>query len=106
MLQNQNFSPLSGVMKNVWADSANAAATMWQPRTWTAPAAKTTVRTSAATTETVCAAHVSARRETTPRRGTADSTASVTTSTVTAPETNCAEVGAAVLLSNFERLGK
>lgn len=106
MLQIKNFSPLSGVMKNVWADSANAAATMWQPRTWTAPAAKTTVRTSAATTETVCAAHVSARRETTPRRGTADSTASVTTSTVTAPETNCAEVGATVLLSNFERLGK
>lgn len=84
-------------MKAVWADSASAAATMWQQRTWTAPAARTMAQTSAATTETVCVAHVSVRRETTLRRGTAASTASVTTSTVTALETNCVEVSMTAL---------
>lgn len=79
-------------MKDVWANSVNAAATMWLQRTWTGPAGKTTVLTSAATMETVCVARVSVRREKTPRRGTAASTVSVTTSTVTALETNCVEV--------------
>lgn len=76
----------------MWVDSVNAAATMWPQRTWTEPAAKTTARTSAATTETVCVAHVSARREKTQRRGTVASSANVTTSTVTALETSCVEV--------------
>lgn len=84
-------------MKDVWADSVNAAAMMWPQRTWTGPAVKTTVLTFVATTETACAAHVSARKETTLRRGTAASTASVTTSTVTAPETNCVEVSVTAL---------
>lgn len=84
-------------MKGVWADSVNAAATTWPQRTWTGLAVKTTVLTSAATTETAYAAHVSARRETTQRRGTAASTASVTTSTATALETNCAEVSTTAL---------
>lgn len=84
-------------MTDVWAGSVNVAATMLPQRTWTGPAVKTTVLTSAATTETVCAAHVSARRETTLRRGTAASTASVTTSTVTALETNCVEVSMTAL---------
>lgn len=92
MLQNDNLFLVSGVMKDAWADSVNAAATMWPQRTWTEPAVKTTAPTSAATTETVCAARASARRETTLRRGTAASTAIVTTSTVTALGTNCVEV--------------
>lgn len=74
----------------------NAAATTWLQRTWTGLVVKTTVLTSAATTETVCAAHVSARREITLKRGTVASTAIVTTSTVTAQETNCVEVSMSV----------
>lgn len=83
-------------MKDAWADSANAAATTWPQRTWTGPAAKTTALTSAATSATVCAARVSARRETTPMSGTAACTASVTTSTVTALEINCVEASMSV----------
>lgn len=79
-------------MMVAWAGNVNAAATTWLQKTWTGPAAKTTAPTSAATTESVCAAHVSAKRETTQMRGTAASSASVTTSTVTALETNYVEV--------------
>lgn len=76
----------------MWADSVNVAAMTSPQRTWTGRVERTTVQRSAATTETVCAAPVSAKRETTPRIGTAASTASVTTSTVIALETNCVEV--------------
>lgn len=92
-------------MKDVWAESVNAAATTWLQRTWTGPAVKTTVLTSAAIMETVCVAHVSARRETTQRRGTAARTASVTTSTVTALETNCVEVSMSVLQRRSQHVG-
>lgn len=75
----------------------NAAAMMWPQRTWTEPAVKTMARTPAATTETVCVAHVSARKEKIQRRGTAVSSASVTTLTVTALETSYVEVSVTAL---------
>lgn len=87
----------SGVMKAVWEDSVSAAATMWPLRTWIEPAVKTTARTPAATTETVCVARVSARRGRTQRRGTAASSASVTTLTATARGTSCVEVSVTAL---------
>lgn len=79
-------------MKAVWADNVNAAATMWPQRIWIGHVVKTIALTSAATTETVFAVRASARSEKTPRRGIAACTATVTTSTVTALETNCVEV--------------
>lgn len=99
------LSVCSGAMTAVWAGSASAAATTWLRRTWTGRAAKTTAPTSAATTANVCAVPVSARRGIAPRRGTAASTASVTTSTVTAPETNSAEVSVLVHLCLFSQSG-
>lgn len=89
-----NFCFLPGVTRDAWAESANAAATTWPQTTWTEPAARTTPLTSAATTGTVCVANVSARTGTTPRRDTAASSASVTTSAAIAPATSCAAVSA------------
>lgn len=83
-------------MRGVWAGSVNAAAMTWLQRTWTGHAVKTMTLISAATMETVCAARVSARRETTPKRGIVVHTVNVTTSTATAPETNCVEVSVSI----------
>ncbi len=63
----------------------------WQT-IWTRTAAWITGRTSAATMENASVEHVSARKEKTQRRYTAESSASVTTSAVTAPTTSSAEV--------------
>lgn len=61
-------------------------------KTWTEPVAKTMRLTFAATMETVYVADVSARTGTTLGRDTAASSASVTTSAVIAPATNCVAV--------------
>lgn len=76
----------------MWGESVNAAATTLPRKIWTERAVKTTLRTFAATAATVCVAHVNARTGRTPRRDTAASSASVTTSAVIAPATNCVEV--------------
>lgn len=89
-----NFLLFSGVTRDAWAESANAAVTTWPLKTWTEPVVKTTLLTFAATMETVCVADVSARTGTTLRRDTAASSASVTTSAVIAPATNCVAVSA------------
>lgn len=52
----------------------------------------TMAQTSVATMETVSVEHVNARSETTPKSSMKGSTANVTTSTVTDPTTNYAEV--------------
>lgn len=100
---------VSGVLKAVWVEIANAAATTWLQTTWIRPAVKTTARTSAATTENACVAHASARRDPTQRKGTAASSASVTTSTVIALKTNCVEVSVSMLqiisVASFKCLG-
>lgn len=82
----------SGATRDAWADSANAAATTSPQKTWTEPVAKATPLTFAATTGTAYAAGVSARTGKTPRRDTAASSASATTSAAIAPATNCAAV--------------
>lgn len=77
---------------DTWGESANAAAMTSPRKIWTERAVKTTRLTFAATAVTVYVAHVNARTGTTPRRDTAASFASVTTSAVIAPATNCVEV--------------
>lgn len=94
------FPPVSGVMRAEWAETVNAAATMWPQKTWTGTVAM--VQTSAATTGNVFVACASARRETTQRRGTAASSASVTTLTVTVLETSFVEVRTSTLQRVFK----
>lgn len=77
-------------MRAEWAETVNAAAMTWPQRTWTGTAAM--AQTSVATTGNASVACVSARSERTQTRGTAASSASVTTSTATALETSFVEV--------------
>lgn len=90
-------------MRDVWVGSANAAILRYPQKTWTEPVVKITAQTSAADMESVCVAHVCARRRKTQRRGTVASSVSVTTSTVTAPQTSCVEVSVTPLFrrSNY-----
>lgn len=83
---------VAGVMRGVLDVFVSVAKTKSGQRTWMPTAAKTMAPTSAATMVTVCAAPVNVRRGRTLQRSTAANTASVTTSTVTAPTTSSVEV--------------
>ncbi len=79
-------------MRDVLEGYVNVVKMRSEQKIWMQTAAWITGRTSAATMETAFVEHVSVRKETTQRRDTAESSASATTSTVTAPTTSSAEV--------------